>query len=591
MNDDQALLKRTLNGDGPAFDEIVRRYQDGLFRHLLRLTGHPEEAEDLTQEAFIRFYRSLRRFDTARPVAPFLFAIATNAWRKRAGQPHPAEQPLDDRQQTVQSSVAEQVMLRLEHEQILAAMARLRPEQREAVSLYYDQGLSYREIARVTRTPVGTVSTRLRRALDTLRRALPREAAGLVLVAGGQAPPATNLVTALQGQAVAPPSLAPAIAQNLAQIAPAGVGVLHSVWIRWKEAGAMAKTAYVSVGLAVIGLVAIGVPRLTSDRSAARPANAEIRQAKQTIMPGIPRGIHLTYRVTSQEFAWPPELIEEGIASMRAQQAVHPQDVEQSIREFRARAVDGPTKTDTVEYWGTMHSLMYAVEGGFCLAYDGKKVATGAASYMVPDFIKQPTAVRSGINIWKGLTSVNDYLPYLGIYQPRMTLFDDQVILSETTPVPTGEKRVYRYRVPNYIDLAHVLQYDKKGRVTSMTIYAYSVRGTSVVTEKYQFADYATVDGVIYPREVIRNKMIWWAGRDGKVAHRVDRRVVFRVISASAESIPDSFFALSTSRLHAQIQDDRYGITYNYLDPSLSVDEASKRAYESQLADTKSNRQ
>jgi RNA polymerase sigma-70 factor (ECF subfamily) len=262
MSEDRQLLKRTLNGDGAAFDEVVRRYQDGLFRHLLRLTGRAEEAEDLCQEAFIRFYCALRRFDPARPVAPFLFVIATNLWRDRLRQARPLEQPLDERQPAPETSVAEQALLRVEHEQIVAAVQRLRGEQREAVSLFYDQGLSYREIARVTRVPVGTVGTRLRLALAALRRELPREAAGLVIVAGGTAPPAAGLVSALQGQAIAPPSLAPAIAQGIAHAAPAAVGASHGIWTLLKEGVLMttaAKAAYVTVGVA--GL-AVGVPRL-----------------------------------------------------------------------------------------------------------------------------------------------------------------------------------------------------------------------------------------------------------------------------------------------------------------------------------------
>jgi len=250
MTEDRELVERTLEGDRAAFDDIVRRYQDGLFRHLLRLTGRPEEAEDLCQDAFIRFYSALRRFDAARPLAPFLFAIATNLWRQRARETRVEEQPLDDRQPAEGATVVDQAMARLEHDQVLAAVARLRPEQREAVSLYYDQGFSYREIARVTRAPVGTVSTRLRRALEALRRVLPPEAAGLVIV------------TALQGQGFAPPSLAPAIADSVADIAPAGLGLLHGVWTLWKNASLLVKGIYVALGLAVVGGAVLGGARL-----------------------------------------------------------------------------------------------------------------------------------------------------------------------------------------------------------------------------------------------------------------------------------------------------------------------------------------
>ncbi|HUT74326.1 MAG TPA: sigma-70 family RNA polymerase sigma factor [Armatimonadota bacterium] len=273
MTDDRELIRRTFDGDRSAFDDIVRRYQDGLYRHLLRLAGRHEEAEDLCQEAFIRFYRALPRFNRARPVGPFLFAIATNLWRERARKAHLAEQPLDEQQPAGGTPVAEQAMARLEHEQVLAAVARLRPEQREAVSLYYDQGLSYREIASITRAPVGTVSTRLRRALESLRRALPSEAAGLAIIAGGQAPPATGLVTALQGQGAAPPSLAPAIAHSIGHAAPATVGLLHGVWTLWKEAGLMVKGIYVALGLAVVGGAVVGVPRLVGDHGASPPAH------------------------------------------------------------------------------------------------------------------------------------------------------------------------------------------------------------------------------------------------------------------------------------------------------------------------------
>jgi RNA polymerase sigma factor (sigma-70 family) len=247
--------------------------------------------------------------DRARPVALFLFAIATNLWRERARKTHRDEQPLDKQQPAEHSSVAEQAMLRLEHGRILAAVARLRPEQREALSLYYDQGLSYREIARITRAPVGTVSTRLRRALEALRRALPSEAAGLAIIAGGQAPPATALVTALQRQGGAPSSLAPAVAHSIGHIAPAGLGLLHGGWTLWKQATPMVKGICVAPGLAAVGGTVAAMPRLVS---AVRPASAGVRQAKQAIMPSIPQGIHLTYEVTSQEFAWPPVLYGEG---------------------------------------------------------------------------------------------------------------------------------------------------------------------------------------------------------------------------------------------------------------------------------------
>lgn len=233
MTEDRDLIRRSLDGDHRAFDEIVRRYQDGLYRHVLRLTRRPEDAEDICQEAFIRFHGALRTFNRARPVAPFLFAIATNLWREQARRHHPEEPPSDE-DLADDRPVIQQALLRIEHEQVLAAVAQLQPDQREAVSLYYDQGLSYREISRITGAPVGTVSTRLRRALQYLRRLLPPGAAGVAIVVEGQDPLHAALVTALQGQGGAPLTLAPAVTHSIAHLAPVGAGLLHTVGMLWR---------------------------------------------------------------------------------------------------------------------------------------------------------------------------------------------------------------------------------------------------------------------------------------------------------------------------------------------------------------------
>jgi RNA polymerase sigma-70 factor (ECF subfamily) len=172
MDSDHACIDRCLAGDPAAFDDIVRRYQGALYRHLLRLAGSREQAEDLCQEAFIKLYRALPGFERGRTVAPLLFKIATNLWRD--GRPDPLEMAGLGNPDSPDPSrrVADQVVLRLEHEAIRQALQRLRSEYREVLSLRYDQGLSYREIAEVTGVSVGTVGTRLRRAVDALRAVL-----------------------------------------------------------------------------------------------------------------------------------------------------------------------------------------------------------------------------------------------------------------------------------------------------------------------------------------------------------------------------------------------------------------------------------
>jgi len=168
---DGDLIGQCLGGDRSAFDKIVLRYQDALYRHVLRLTGNREEAEDLCQEAFIRFYRALPGFDRACRVAPFLFKIATNLWRdgKRPQLVVVEEAGIGWAARHEPERDALEAVLR---QDLLEAMDRLRPEYREVLSLRYDQGLTYREIAEVIGTTSGTVGTWLRRAVEALREAL-----------------------------------------------------------------------------------------------------------------------------------------------------------------------------------------------------------------------------------------------------------------------------------------------------------------------------------------------------------------------------------------------------------------------------------
>lgn len=76
---DTDLVARTLAGNRDAFSEIVRRYEGAIFARCLRLCGNREDAEDLTQEAFLRAFRALASYNPSRPFAPWLATIARNA--------------------------------------------------------------------------------------------------------------------------------------------------------------------------------------------------------------------------------------------------------------------------------------------------------------------------------------------------------------------------------------------------------------------------------------------------------------------------------------------------------------------------------
>jgi RNA polymerase sigma-70 factor (ECF subfamily) len=166
---DAALVRRCLAGDPAACRELVGRFQTDVFAVCQRLLSHSHDAEDVTQEVFLRVFRSLTRWDSARPLRPWVLGIAVNRCRtwigRRVARPEladylhetPDHRPADDSTE-----------LRTE---IRAAVDALRDEYREVFVLFHEQGQSYEEIAEVVGRPVGTVKTWLHRArLELLER-------------------------------------------------------------------------------------------------------------------------------------------------------------------------------------------------------------------------------------------------------------------------------------------------------------------------------------------------------------------------------------------------------------------------------------
>lgn len=166
MDDDRLseALSRLRRGDAAAFEQIYTGLSTPLFTVILRITRDRELSEDILQEVFLKLYRSPPGPDIAKPRA-YLFQSARNlaldALRRRTGTldldslpdelPHPAQDGTD---------------LRLDLERAFAALTR---EERELTSLHLNGGLTFREIARITGTPLGTVLWRYRKAIEKLR--------------------------------------------------------------------------------------------------------------------------------------------------------------------------------------------------------------------------------------------------------------------------------------------------------------------------------------------------------------------------------------------------------------------------------------
>jgi RNA polymerase sigma-70 factor (ECF subfamily) len=176
---DSDLVAWSKAGDLEAFGELVRRYQKPVFRIVLRMVRSPDDADDLTQDTFVRAHRGLKTFKDEYDFHPWLYRIAVNQAinflnkRKRQAAADLDEVPEGDiragpePESPLQSASRQELLNRLE-----SALDKLPEEQRTVFLLRVQEGLSYEEIAETMDTPKGTVMSRLARARMALRKHL-----------------------------------------------------------------------------------------------------------------------------------------------------------------------------------------------------------------------------------------------------------------------------------------------------------------------------------------------------------------------------------------------------------------------------------
>ena len=177
MESENSVIARALRRRDPdLLDRLIEQYQHRLLRYLTYLTGHPELAEDLFQETWIRVLERGHQYDARHEFSTWLFAVARNLTidylRKKSpvsldglmeDEEHAPLEPADTR-----PSALEMVAQREHAERISAALVSIPTEYRETVVLRFQEGLALDEIATVTGAPLGTVKSRLYRGLNLL---------------------------------------------------------------------------------------------------------------------------------------------------------------------------------------------------------------------------------------------------------------------------------------------------------------------------------------------------------------------------------------------------------------------------------------
>jgi RNA polymerase sigma factor (sigma-70 family) len=173
---DDSLLVGMAAGDSQAAAAFVRRYQARVYGLALTIVRTPEAAEDVAQEAFVKAWRHAAAYDARRgPVATWLLTITRNAaidavryHRDAPMDPGVLQRVLDGR-----SDLGGAPAVDLDtREQLRSALRELPPEQSRPLVLMVFYGLTAKEVAGLDGTPVGTVKTRVRRSLRTLRERL-----------------------------------------------------------------------------------------------------------------------------------------------------------------------------------------------------------------------------------------------------------------------------------------------------------------------------------------------------------------------------------------------------------------------------------
>lgn len=166
------LAARARQGDGHAYAALVEPHREVAFRVAYLVTGTAADAEDATQEALMKAYRTIHRFDPDRPFRPWLLKIVGNEARNRKrseGRRAVYETRVATRREAG-TDPPESVAARIDTgERLLEAVNRLPEKERLVIGLRYFLDLSERETAQAIGIPRGTVKSRLARGLDRLR--------------------------------------------------------------------------------------------------------------------------------------------------------------------------------------------------------------------------------------------------------------------------------------------------------------------------------------------------------------------------------------------------------------------------------------
>ncbi|MFW6107665.1 MAG: RNA polymerase sigma factor [bacterium] len=175
---DEELVRRCQR-DRAAFEELLRRYRRAIFAYAVAATGSRQDAEEVTQDTFVKVFRAAHRFNPKYRFTTWLYTIAGNTCknkyrrrRKRKGNVSLDNEDIPVAPVSHQPTPPEVYRRNVEIEEVRDAIDELPPRYREVLYLRYVEGLSYKEIANALGLSLGNVEARIFRGKDKVRRKL-----------------------------------------------------------------------------------------------------------------------------------------------------------------------------------------------------------------------------------------------------------------------------------------------------------------------------------------------------------------------------------------------------------------------------------
>jgi RNA polymerase sigma-70 factor (ECF subfamily) len=177
---DEALVDLILKGEKTAFGVLIKRYEKQIYSLAYRLTNNKDDAQDFAQEAFLKIYNNLDKYDKGRPFFPWMYKVASNVCYSelRQSKPQANEVPLEkviefsplipDKSTHPEEYSQTREVQRL----VKQAVAELPEKYRVPLVLKYLEDMSYKEISEIMEIPVSTIETRLYRGRALLQKRL-----------------------------------------------------------------------------------------------------------------------------------------------------------------------------------------------------------------------------------------------------------------------------------------------------------------------------------------------------------------------------------------------------------------------------------